>query len=679
MALPNDNDDPNPQGNIPYENQIWDGTLPAATGDIAKEFHKLTTDDQTNLATTVYDFLQDNTNDITKLNAEHRLFSIIINVPQTNLLKVAYGLAYGTSGIGEASPLDSKILMLTGEGNQSVGCPTAIELPNSIRTIQQMKCPTDTQVQTALGTNKTSWHRFRTNNIDDETVVDIMQLAPIPTFLIYDGFNKDISAEKLYERILSIANQNNDMIIHCKKFLRACMVLRNQPDSKPHTAPSHFMATPSPALRKWAKTKFTTMFPMFNPQPQVHNQPNQGITPELAALIARLAPPQTRTPAVEETVQKPEDKLGMSTTELANTLKMCGLQSGEESLLPAWFEKVNEKGQNDNTRNQIIINTLKNIMFDDAEIPITAPLLVMIRKRKWLSDDPVATYRTAAKGLSVFAVGTLTEDEVAIINDTMEALEQATTTTAKEYKDVTSIKAKVPKEAHDFLLLLKTFANLLYALFGSSCPLYIQVRAIIRSFTTYSRTAMKALSMAAKAAVLWILLLQTRHFAAGNQTTLAEFRNMADKVTAKDSNITHAEVPAAFLIDDDKRKRKREDAPAEDNRTPVTPKGNDQGNPVTPSPDRKVRVHPLIKEKIIDNVVKQNPNTPIRKICRFANTELSKLSKDPSKCVLGMLGSCRSRFCRRKHVAATDEEAKHMVMLLEKAILNPDQIGAFEG
>ena len=65
---------------------------------------------------------------------------------------------------------------------------------------------------------------------------------------------------------------------------------------------------------------------------------------------------------------------------------------------------------------------------------------------------------------------------------------------------------------------------------------------------------------------------------------------------------------------------------------------------------------------------------PIRKICTFCNTDLAKLSKDPSKCVLGMLGMCKSRFCRRWHLVASDTEANHMINLLEKAIKDPDKL-----
>ena len=671
----NDNDNDS-TSTAEYNNNVWDGELPSATGVTAKEFEKTSTADQTTLATSVYTFLIDQTSTLAQLNSEQRLFTIMINIPQSNLIKIIYGLAIGTSGIGETSPNDNKILALTGEGNSIVGCPTAIVLPNSIRNIATLKCPTDTAIQTALETNTTNWYRVKTCNIGDDSTKDIMQCAPIPSFLVYDGFNNDLEAEVIYERILSIDNQDLPMIIHCKNFVKACLVQRNIPDPKPHVSPTTFMTTVNISARQWAIEKFKRMLPTISAQTGA--PPAEGtqalLTPATLETILRSMAPAgvIPPPADPAATTNPEDRVGMSDTELHTTLAMCGLNKGEESLLPSWFEKLNEKGQNDNTRNQVIIKSLQNILFEEAEIPITAPLLLMIRKRKWLSDDPTATYRTAAKGLSVFAVGAMSEDEVAIINDTMEALEQATTTTAREYKDVTRIKATVPKEAHEFVLLLKTFANLLYALFGSICPMYTHVRTMIRAFNTYTRTSLKALSMQTKASILWILLLQTRHFAGGNLTTLAEFRNMMDKITAKDCSITHAEVPSAFFTPTDTKKRKIGDV--EQPATPTRDRYNPAVPPVTPSPERQTRVHPLLREKLLNNVMRVNPNMPIRKICTFCNTDLAKLSKDPSKCVLGMLGMCKSRFCRRRHLVASDAEAKHIVDLLEKAINDPEKL-----
>ena len=659
-----------------YNNNVWDGELPSATGTTAKEFEKIATAEQTALASAIHGFLTNRESQLTQLNAEQRLFTVMVNIPQTNLIKIIYGMSIGTSGIGETAPNDNKILALTGEGNSTVGCPQAIILPNSLRNKITLKCPTDQVVQVALQTETTNWYRVRTGNIADDNTAEIMQCAPIPAFLVYDGFNQDIQAEVLYERVLSVDNQELAMIIHCKNFLRACMVQRNIPDPKPHVTATTFMTTVNIAARQWAISKFKAMLPGIatNTQAPPETGATQSLTTAALETILRNLNPAIAATATDDTSTstKPEEKFGMSDTELQTTLSMCGLNKGEESLLPTWFEKLNEKGQNDNTRNQVIIKSLQNILFEEAEIPITAPLLLMIRKRKWLSDDPTATYRTAAKGLSVFAVGAMSEDEVAIINDTMEALEQATTTTAKEYKDVTRIKATVPTESHEFVLLLKTFANLLYALFGSLCPMYTHTRTMMRAFNTYTKASLKALTMQTKASILWILLLQTRHFAGGNLTTLAEFRNMMDKITAKECNITHAEVPVAFITTGESKKRKIGEV--EMPSTPTRDRPNNPIPPVTPSPERPTRVHPLLREKVINNVMRINPDMPLRKICTYCNTDLSKLSRDPSKCVLGMLGMCKSRFCRRRHLVANDAEAKHIINLLEKAINDPEKL-----
>ena len=167
----------------------------------------------------------------------------------------------------------------------------------------------------------------------------------------------------------------------------------------------------------------------------------------------------------------------------------------------------------------------------------------MIRKIKWLLEDPVLTYHTVAKGLSVFGLGLISEYQVVLINETREVHECTTTTTVKEYKEVIKIKIEVPTDSDEFVIQLKAFVNLLYALFRSVYPLYLQVNKVIKALNAYKRNALKAISFETKTSILWILVLQTCHFTAGNSTTLAEFKLMLEKLTAKDSHIRHAEVP----------------------------------------------------------------------------------------------------------------------------------------
>ena len=106
---------------------------------------------------------------------------------------------------------------------------------------------------------------------------------------------------------------------------------------------------------------------------------------------------------------------------------------------------------------------------------MTTPLLTMIRNRKWLSDHLIASFRTATKGLSIFAVGHMPEDEVSSINEMMEALNSAAATISQEYKEVTKIIAKVPKDVYEFTLLLRIYTNILYFFFGAQCPLYDKI------------------------------------------------------------------------------------------------------------------------------------------------------------------------------------------------------------
>eukprot|EP00957_Ditylum_brightwellii_P177320 13507264-Ditylum_brightwellii.AAC.1 len=61
------------------------------------------------------------------------------------------------------------------------------------------------------------------------------------------------------------------------------------------------------------------------------------------------------------------------------------------------------------------------------------------------------------------------------------------------------------------------------------------------------------MSAEAKAAVYWIILMQSRHFAAGHTYILAEFDAMQACLVAKNTNIKHAELPQALITVDKKR------------------------------------------------------------------------------------------------------------------------------
>ena len=67
-------------------------------------------------------------------------------------------------------------------------------------------------------------------------------------------------------------------------------------------------------------------------------------------------------------------------------------------------------------------------------------------------------------------------------------------------------KISVPTEADDFMVMLKRYANLLFAVFTDTCPLFKAMLEVIRALRGFSREARKKMSMTTKGSILWIVL-----------------------------------------------------------------------------------------------------------------------------------------------------------------------------
>ena len=81
---------------------------------------------------------------------------------------------------------------------------------------------------------------------------------------------------------------------------------------------------------------------------------------------------------------------------------------------------------------------------------------------------------------------------------------------------------------------MERFGNLLFALFTSRCPLFLEVKSIIKALYLYSDNALKAMCSKTRGSIMWILTLQTRHFFRGNEGRLIAFTNMKNKLHAQD-------------------------------------------------------------------------------------------------------------------------------------------------
>ena len=132
---------------------------------------------------------------------------------------------------------------------------------------------------------------------------------------------------------------------------------------------------------------------------------------------------------------------------------------------------------------------------------------------------------------------------------------------------------------------------------------------------------------------------------------MAEFKGMLEKLVAKDTTITHAEVPAALTEPPPAGKRKPEDEPKV-----VTP---DKDTSQTKKKQKLSNVHLLLRQHIHDNVLRVAKGVSLSKLCKYSNTNVQSQCRDSNRCVLYMLGMCGNPKCSRQHAVATDEEANH--------------------
>ena len=109
--------------------------------------------------------------------------------------------------------------------------------------------------------NNSNWHAFLHNQVPDTETVEIMQIALVPAFLVYDGFESNLQADVVYERVLSLADQNPTSVAHLRNFLQSCLVKSIQGEPKPYAAQEIYMATVPIQAKKWAKDHVAQLHP----------------------------------------------------------------------------------------------------------------------------------------------------------------------------------------------------------------------------------------------------------------------------------------------------------------------------------------------------------------------------------------------------------------------------------
>ena len=98
--------------------------LPAGTGQTAKKHDakKSTPAQQRAQASAFYNFFKNPQNDNRDLDRDDStVFNALASIPDSNLVKVVYGMGIGTPYIGQVSPITGKLLALFSEGGGVLG------------------------------------------------------------------------------------------------------------------------------------------------------------------------------------------------------------------------------------------------------------------------------------------------------------------------------------------------------------------------------------------------------------------------------------------------------------------------------------------------------------------------------------------------------------------------------
>ena len=89
-----------------------------------------------------------------------------------------------------------------------------------------------------LGNHTVEQQVARARNVQDKA--NVLRMAAIPAYIVWDRFNKDLDAAMVYERLMDCQHDSH-MRTHALAFLRTCMIgMWRVGDTKPFMAPADF-------------------------------------------------------------------------------------------------------------------------------------------------------------------------------------------------------------------------------------------------------------------------------------------------------------------------------------------------------------------------------------------------------------------------------------------------------
>ena len=180
----------------------------------------------------------------------------------------------------------------------------------------------------------------------------------------------------------------------------------------------------------------------------------------------------------------------MCMEELDLHLKLCALKPNDTSSSPSYLKRLVGKHVSDSIQNQILTSHIRNNeYYEGHKVPLTSALLKIIKKRKYISEEPDLTPHNVQKGLTMLGVGLFDEDQIANMNKLYKYVHGATSTSPDDICKLATLTAKLPDTMEHIIEQLKIFANILYPFFTATCPLFMHLKEIIKALISYKPSA----------------------------------------------------------------------------------------------------------------------------------------------------------------------------------------------
>ena len=462
---------------------------------------------------------------------DNKPVAFLIHVTGDTKVRVLYGLSPIIPDIFDPTSVSFFRALMREPSGPTIRYPGIMTLPaDTCKVLDKITVPTDAKMKSTIDNDEwdQKWPIFKSSGQgklkdSEKEEVSIMKIAPVPWYTVVDGLEEDLEAADMFERLSSIyAHDKRDSIRHAMDFTKACAMQFGANAKKPTIPASYFAKLANADDKTWGITRTLGMCPNLKIEEEKRNDATGGegfssaemlklmqqmLTNQQQAQHAQPVPgtnPSTKPSDTALDEDSWEKKLNMSTSGVAELTRFCGLAKGEESLIPQlWFKLGATKMTKQDKQREIRRWIYNKPAYPEVDAPITVSLLKIIANADWCEGEDQVTLANIVKGLSIFAMRPLTDDELSTMNDYDERLARATATTMQDVAGGSSKrKHAIPKTCEELEVYIKSLVNIIYPISNGGNPLGDNLKSIVVKLQKWLRVARRGMDTAMIALIM---------------------------------------------------------------------------------------------------------------------------------------------------------------------------------